>query len=43
MSYSLFLPLLAFLGIRTRYWVIIIVVILVLLVVAYMARGRRTV
>jgi hypothetical protein len=33
-------PLMAFLGIRTRYWAIIIVVILVLLALAYFARAR---
>jgi hypothetical protein len=33
-------PLLAFLGLRTRYWIIIIVVIVVLLLVAFLARRR---
>jgi hypothetical protein len=39
---SLDIPLLAFLGIQYRYWVIIIVVIIALLLVAFLARGRST-
>ena len=35
-------PLLAFLGLQYRYWVIIIVVIVVLLAIAFFAR-RRTI
>ena len=41
MSYLLSLvPLMAFLGIRNRYWIIIIVVVIVLLALAYFARRR---
>ena len=36
------IPLLAFLGIQYRYWVIIIVVIIALLLVAFLARRRST-
>jgi hypothetical protein len=35
------LPAMAFLGIRNRYWAIIIVVIVVILIIGYMFRGRR--
>lgn len=42
MTHDLFVEL-AFLGIRTRYWIIIIVIIIVLLAVAFFARGRSTV
>ena len=41
MNYLFLVPLMAFLGIRNRYWIIIIVVILVLLVLAYFAQSRR--
>ena len=40
MTYLDLMPLLAFLGIRTRYWAIIIVVVIVVLAIAFMARGR---
>jgi hypothetical protein len=40
MHFTQFIPLMAFLGIRTRYWAIIIVVVLVLLALAYFARAR---
>jgi hypothetical protein len=34
------LPLLAFLGLRTRYWAVIIVIVIVVLALVFMARGR---
>ncbi|HZU13696.1 MAG TPA: hypothetical protein VFB58_12725 [Chloroflexota bacterium] len=37
----LLFPLLAFLGLRTRYWIIIIVVVVILLLVAFFARRGR--
>lgn len=40
MHFAQFIPLMAFLGIRNRYWLIIIVVVLVLLALAYFARSR---
>jgi hypothetical protein len=42
MDVARLLPLLAFLGLRTRYWIIIVVVIIVIIAIAYFARGRAT-
>lgn len=41
MDYILYLHTLGLLGLRLRYWVIIIIVILVILALGYFARGRR--
>lgn len=38
----LLIQTLGLLGLRIRYWVIIIIVILVILALAYFARGRRS-
>lgn len=40
MHLATFLPLLAFLGLRNRYWIIIIIVVIILIVLAFFARGR---
>lgn len=40
MSHMEFIQTLGLLGLRIRYWLLIIVVILVLMALAYMARGR---
>jgi hypothetical protein len=40
MNYLMLLQTVGLLGLRLRYWVIIIVVVLVLIGLAYMARGR---
>jgi hypothetical protein len=40
MNFMLLAQSVGLLGLRTRYWAIIIVVILVILAVGYMARGR---
>lgn len=42
MDWAEILPLAAFLGLRTRYWIIIIIVIVIILAVAFYARGRST-
>ncbi|MGI8824803.1 MAG: hypothetical protein ACR2JC_04005 [Chloroflexota bacterium] len=42
MSHMLFIQMMGLLGLRLRYWVIIIVVILVLLALGFFARGGRS-
>jgi hypothetical protein len=40
MNYLMLLQTVGLLGLRIRYWVIIVVVILIILALGYMARGR---
>lgn len=40
MSIAELIPMVALLGLRIRYWIIIIVVIVVILALAYWARSR---
>jgi hypothetical protein len=40
MNYLLLLQTMGLLGLRIRYWIIIIVVILVIIALGYMVRGR---
>jgi hypothetical protein len=40
MNYLMLLQTVGLLGLRIRYWVIIVVVILIILALGYMVRGR---
>jgi hypothetical protein len=40
MNYLMLLQTVGLLGLRIRYWVIIVVVILIIIALGYMARGR---
>ena len=40
MNYLMLLQAVGLLGLRIRYWVIIVVVILIILALGYMVRGR---